>query len=135
MSLRQTRKKNGKSNFCKEGFESKHNLTYWNFDEYIGIGANASYFIENTRYTNINNLSKYYSGIINCDLSYREKIILSENDLKYEFLMVGFRKLQGISLLEFNNRFNDINIKMPRSLNYLEEKIKKEKVRYLFSVY
>lgn len=111
------------SNFCKEGFESKHNLTYWNFDEYIGIGANASYFIENTRYTNINNLSKYYSGIVNCDLSYKEKIILSENDLKYEFLMVGFRKLQGISLLEFNNRFNDNLLDNKYVKKYLDNNI------------
>lgn len=94
------------SNFCKEGYESIHNLTYWNLDEYMGLGANASYFINNTRYTNINNLSEYYSGITNGNLSYKEKINLSENDLAYEFLMLGLRKLSGIDVSEYKLRFN-----------------------------
>ena len=40
------------SNFCLDGFESKHNLTYWNNQEYYGFGLGASGYIDNLRYTN-----------------------------------------------------------------------------------
>ena len=62
--------------------------------------------LEQTLVTNINNLSEYYSGIANGNLSYKEKINLSENDLAYEFLMLGLRKLSGIDVSEYKLRFN-----------------------------
>ena len=113
------------SNYAIPGYESIHNLTYWNMDYYVGIGANASYFIDNTRYTNINNLSKYYLGIDNCDLSYKEKINLSEIDLKYDFLMLGLRKLDGINVFEYNNRFNDNILNYNSVKKYINNKIMK----------
>ncbi len=47
------------SNFSKRGFESKHNLTYWNNLQYYGFGLGASGFINNIRYTNTKNMNKY----------------------------------------------------------------------------
>jgi len=120
------------SNYCKEGYESLHNLTYWNYENYIGIGANASYFIDNTRYTNINNLSKYYSGIDNCDLSYKEKIILSEHDLAYEFLMLGLRKLSGIDVLEYKSKFNIDLLKNKYVQRYIKHNMMNLKNNNLF---
>ena len=51
------------SNFANINYESKHNLKYWNQDEYIGIGASASSFFAGTRYTNVSNLDKYINSI------------------------------------------------------------------------
>lgn len=93
------------SNFSKKNFESIHNLTYWNNNHYIGLGSNASYYIGDIRYTNINNLEKYFSGIDNKDLVYSEKNFLKEEDKIKEEIILGFRKTKGISLEEFKKKY------------------------------
>ena len=50
------------SNFALPGFESKHNLTYWKMNLILDL-VNASYYYDDTCYTNINNFQKYYFGI------------------------------------------------------------------------
>lgn len=40
------------SNFCKPGYESRHNITYWANEEYYGFGAGAHGFLGDTRYSN-----------------------------------------------------------------------------------
>lgn len=94
------------SNFSKRNFESIHNLTYWNNSHYLGIGAASSYYIDNVRYTNIKNLNRYFEGIDNKCLNLEEKIILKEEDQIKEEIMMGFRKVKGISLIRFNEKFN-----------------------------
>ena len=47
------------SNFAKKGFESKHNLVYWNQEEYAGVGAGASSYVDSVRYTNERNIERY----------------------------------------------------------------------------
>lgn len=95
------------SNFSKPNFESTHNLTYWNNEHYLGIGANASYYIDDMRYTNINNLELYFKGIDNKDLIYLEKTKLDKVDKIKEELMLGLRKIKGISLLEFKDKYQE----------------------------
>lgn len=89
------------SNFAKKDFESKHNLVYWNNDEYYGFGMGASGYVDGVRYDNTRNWHDYMSGNYRLDsecLSLNEKI---EN----EFIL-GFRKLNGISLDHFNDRYH-----------------------------
>lgn len=109
------------SNFCKKGYESLHNLCYWDYDNYIGVGANASGKIDNIRYTNINNLNKYYEGIDNNNFNYYEYLELDNDDLMDEFIMMGLRKINGISINEFKKRFNcdiiDIYKNIPLLIN------------------
>ena len=93
------------SNFAKEGYESIHNLTYWNNEKYLGIGASSSYYIDDVRYTNIHNLKKYYAGIDNGDLAYFEAIKLSPIDQMKEEMILGLRKTKGVSILNFNYKF------------------------------
>ncbi|MDE7158471.1 MAG: radical SAM family heme chaperone HemW, partial [Clostridiales bacterium] len=62
------------SNFCKAGYESKHNLNYWRRGEYIGLGVSASSFIANKRFTNTFDLDEY----IKCILSGFLPVIESE---------------------------------------------------------
>ena len=50
------------SNFSKEGYESKHNLTYWNNKEYYGFGLSSSGYINGFRYENTKNMKKYLEG-------------------------------------------------------------------------
>lgn len=97
-------KKNGyhhyeTSNFAKNGFESRHNLLYWQEEEYVGVGAGAAGFLNNIRYTNSYHLDKYYEGC-------KEEEVLSNEDIKKEYMMLGFRKIDGISISDYLKRFN-----------------------------
>ena len=88
------------SNYAKSGFESKHNLKYWNCDEYIGIGVAAHSYVGNVRYYNTSDLSEYLKGVTRVD-----EVQLSRNDKMGEFMMLGLRKNEGVNTDEFYNRF------------------------------
>lgn len=92
------------SNYSKLGYESKHNLTYWNNNEYYGFGIGASGYINNLRYDNTRSYNNYINGNYikeKHELSIKEKI---EN----EFIL-GFRKINGININEFKEKY-DIDI-------------------------
>lgn len=88
------------SNYALDGYQSIHNLGYWNAEEYIGIGAGASGYIHQKRYTNHTILNSYFKTCI----AIVEPISLEEQ--KREFMMLGLRKLSGISLDEYENKFH-----------------------------
>ena len=92
------------SNFCKKGFECKHNLHYWNNDEYYGFGLGASGYVDGIRYDNTRSLTDYFKG-----KTRRKEEILSKEDKMYNELMLGFRKMEGISLKEFYRKY-EINM-------------------------
>ena len=92
------------SNFSKKGYESKHNLTYWDNLEYYGFGASAAGYIHGIRYENTKNLTKYISG----DYKSTESIIDKNAKMEYE-LMLGLRKTIGINIYSFNNKYG-VNI-------------------------
>lgn len=89
------------SNFSKQGFESKHNLTYWNNEEYYGFGAGASGFINNIRYDNTKSVFNYINGKTRF---YEEKLSL-EQKIKDE-VMLALRKVNGILKEDFINKYN-----------------------------
>ena len=89
------------SNFSKPGFECKHNLKYWNCDEYIGLGVAAHSYYKNCRSYNTSDFTLYLNGETVTD-----KIFLSDSDKMSEFMIMGLRKTNGISIKEFKNRFN-----------------------------
>ena len=92
------------SNFSKMGYESKHNLVYWNNLPYYGFGISASGYIDNYRYTNTLSLKKYFAG------NYLDnKEILSNKDIISYALILGFRKISGINKSEFLKRYK-VNI-------------------------
>lgn len=82
------------ANFAKSGFESYHNLKYWNYHDFIGFGIGASSKIGNHRFTNTNNLKKYLAG----DLELKESIYLTDEDLMFEKIMMGLRLEKGIEI-------------------------------------
>lgn len=89
------------SNYAKKGFESKHNLCYWNNKEYYGFGLSAASYIENKRINNTRNLKKY----IEFNRDKEEEILTKEDKIRYE-LILGFRKIKGINKKEFYNKYN-----------------------------
>ena len=89
------------SNFALEGHESKHNLVYWNNDEYYGFGMGASGYIDGIRYTNTKNINEYLSG------NYRyEENILTEKEKMQEEMFLGLRKLKGVNIDNFEKKYH-----------------------------
>ena len=95
------------SNFAKRGFESKHNMDCWNQEEYIGFGIAAHSYINNKRFSNISNLEEYIKNIN--EENFEKNIELHENQTKQdkmkEYMIIGLRKIDGISISEFERRF------------------------------
>lgn len=89
------------SNFAKEGFESKHNLTYWNNLEYYGFGVGASGYIDSVRYTNTKSITSYIDGKLNKD----EEVLTKEEKMIYEMIL-GLRKIEGVSKVAFFNKYS-----------------------------
>ncbi len=115
------------SNYAKKGFESKHNLCYWNNKEYYGFGLSAASFIENKRINNTRNLKKY----IEFNRDKEEEILTKEDKIRYE-LILGFRKIEGINKKEFYNKYN-IDIHNLYNINELLKKgYLSENDKYIF---
>lgn len=88
------------SNFALKGKKSKHNLNYWDNNEYYGFGLGAAGYIHGVRYENTRSLTKYLNG----EFLFKEEV-LSKEDKMYNELMLGFRKMEGISLKEFFRKY------------------------------
>lgn len=89
------------SNYCKEGFESKHNITYWDNEEYYGFGCGASGFVNGVRYSNTRSLTSYLNKKYN-----REEEIISKKINMENEMILGLRKLSGISKDKFYKKYN-----------------------------
>ncbi len=83
------------SNYAQDGYESKHNLKYWNLDQYIGVGLGASSFLNSSRFTNTCSYKDYCKGInTNDQIVEKEVITLKENLI--EIMILGLRTTKGI---------------------------------------
>ncbi len=97
------------SNFSKKGFESKHNTNCWNQKEYLGFGLAAHSYINNKRFCNTNNIEEYIKNIEDNNLKSNIQIceIQNKEEKKKEYMLLGLRKLEGINIGEFKNKFVD----------------------------
>ena len=97
------------SNFSKKGKESKHNFNCWNQEQYIGIGAAAHSYINDTRFSNISNLEEYIKNIKEGNIEKNRTIEEKQTieDKKNEFMMLGFRKIEGVDIAKFKEKFVD----------------------------
>ena len=96
------------SNFSKVGYESKHNVSCWNQEEYIGIGIAAHSYINNTRYSNTDNLEEYIKKSEDNINEIRQiHEVQNKKDKMNEYMILGLRKIQGIKISEFKNKFID----------------------------
>lgn len=98
------------SNYSKKGFESIHNLMYWNQGEYLGFGVNSSSFINSTRFTNTASLNSYINCFTNIEYILADEAVtvnedLTEYDLKKEYVILKLRLMSGISTIEYFNKF------------------------------
>lgn len=88
------------SNFAKKGYQSKHNLVYWNNQHYYGFGLGSSGYINNVRYENTRSLNKYIKGNYILDT---HNLSLDET-IQNEFIL-GLRKIEGINKQAFYEKY------------------------------
>ena len=117
------------SNFAKENMKSKHNINCWEQKEYIGLGISSHSYVENIRYGNTSNLEKY---IENNDFANEQELetkkirivdeVQSKEDMEKEYMMLGLRKTEGITVSKFKEKFGENPIYIFR--NELEKLVK-----------
>ena len=106
------------SNFAKPGFESKHNMNCWEQKQYVGFGIAAHSYVDGVRYSNTTDLKEYLNVNDNesgDNLKEEEKfntiktIEETQNklDMEKEFMMLGLRKLDGVSISKFEQKFGE----------------------------
>lgn len=93
------------SNFARPGCESRHNLRYWRYEPYLALGPAAHGFDGVLRYENEGSFAEYSETIKAGTLPWAEIIHLTPEDQMEEFMFMGLRLMEGVSLLEFTRRF------------------------------
>lgn len=116
------------SNFSKPNYQSKHNLVYWNNEEYYGFGLGASGYYEGVRYENTKSLTDYISG----DFTKEKSILSKKENMDFE-IMLGFRKMEGISIKKFEKKYNESIFLMYDIQTQIDEKniIKKNDMLFI----
>ena len=92
------------SNFSKSGFESRHNLMYWDNAEYYGIGAGASGYVNGVRYKNHGPIRHYLNAVEEGNARITEEH-LSQKEQMEEEMFLGLRKKSGVSMVRFEEKF------------------------------
>ena len=92
------------SNFAAPGFESKHNLKYWNLDDYMGFGPGAHSCVGNLRYSFVRDLKQYMAGIRRKTSILDEYQQVEPLERAVEYLMLAMRTSRGVSEEDYRKR-------------------------------
>lgn len=110
------------SNFARPGFESKHNLKYWTYENYLGLGPSSHSFFNKTRWNNPSSFSKYVNSLNENKLPMEGSYSPDKVQMKLEFIMLGLRS-SGINLKKYNIFFeNEFLTEYKESVEVLMEK-------------
>lgn len=115
------------SNFSKENYESRHNLTYWNNEKYYGVGLGASSYIGNERRSNTRSINKYLEGKYLFD-----KEVLSIDDKCTYEMILGLRKTKGVDKDKFYRTYHCTISEKFDIMDLLDKGFLKENKKYIF---
>ncbi len=90
------------SNFAKIGYECKHNLKYWEHNEYLGIGPGAHSYINGKRYCVPSDINSYCNGAVGLE----EYEGIDDFEAVYEKLITGLRLAKGIDLTDYSKYYD-----------------------------
>ena len=90
------------SNYAKESFESKHNLSCWNQEEYIGFGLASHSYLNGIRYSNTEDFEEYFKRKDNSKTIHEKQ---NDEEKMKEYMLLGLRKIEGVKISEFKNRY------------------------------
>ena len=108
------------SNFAKEGKESKHNMNCWEQKEYIGLGAAAHSYLNGVRFSNLAFTEAGEWDFTNKKIEERQTL----EDKEKEYMLLGLRKIEGVSIQEFKEKYIDNPIFLFRK--EIEQLVKEE---------
>lgn len=91
------------SNYAQPGWECRHNLSYWQMEEYLGVGLGAASYWNGKRFSNERDLQTYLSQ--KADSHIAESKVLSKQEEMEEYVFLGLRKMEGISPTAYRKRF------------------------------
>ena len=103
------------SNWCKPGYQSEHNLTYWRNEQYYGCGLGASGYIGETRYKNTVNLSQYLKRAF----VFEKEHVSNKDKLTYQ-IMLNLRTIEGLDINFVKNKEKEIKELISSGLVKLE---------------
>ena len=110
------------SNFAAPGFESRHNLKYWQLDDYMGFGPGAHSCVGNLRYSFVRDLKQYMYGVSRKVSIIDEYEEISRLERSVEYLMLAMRTNRGIEEQEYRVRTQSDWKPILRALRAFEEK-------------
>jgi oxygen-independent coproporphyrinogen-3 oxidase len=117
------------SNFAREGFQCRHNLVYWNAEEYLGLGAGAHSYLDGKRFSNITNVDGYNSCISDGNSSVEDEQFIDREESMSEYMILGLRLTAGVSDRNFKRRYGESmferfcsNIKKVETRGLIEQK-------------
>ena len=90
------------SNYAKPGRECRHNISYWERDDYLGFGVAAASLLGKRRFTNTLNVASYIANPID---NHSEEQILTLNDEMEEYMFLGLRMMKGVDTERFGELF------------------------------
>lgn len=93
------------SNFAQPGHESRHNLLYWDNEEYIGVGAGAHGYVDGVRYSNHGPLKKYMEPLEVGERPVLDATTVTVKAQMEEEMFLGLRKTAGVELARFEEKF------------------------------
>lgn len=93
------------SNFARSGFESRHNLGYWQDVPYLGVGAAAHSYLDGQRYENPRGIEEYLAALRESGRARREEEPLTRATSMEEFAFLALRTARGIDRARFAARF------------------------------
>lgn len=93
------------SNFAKPEYESKHNMNCWEQKQYIGLGLAAHSYINGCRYSNTCDLEEYLNKKSKDVKIIHEK--QNTDDMEKEYMLLGLRKIDGVSIIKFKEKFGE----------------------------
>ncbi|MGI6787736.1 MAG: radical SAM family heme chaperone HemW [Acholeplasmataceae bacterium] len=116
------------SNFSKPNYESKHNLKYWKYKDYIGIGLGSHGLLNGKRLYNERSFNKYLRKTL-----YKIEV-LSKEDQVTEELIMGLRLSSGVNVNKINAKYEfNLYQKFPKIKEMKELKLLTEEDGYLKS--
>lgn len=98
------------ANFSRPGYCSRHNLKYWKYQPFLGLGPSASSHLANFRWTNPSGLEDWWSALSSGKPDFDEFIQLSPEEEVRELLASGLRLREGICLAELVSRFPGVDL-------------------------
>jgi oxygen-independent coproporphyrinogen-3 oxidase len=96
------------ANFARPGYRSDHNSGYWKRDGYLGLGVAAHSFLRQgfgVRFGNPDTLADYRQGILSGLVARIGEYQLSLGDAMAEYMFLGLRMTDGVSLIAFEQEF------------------------------